>query len=148
MLKNILAVALVLMFSAKPTKAQAAPAPADPQIQYVGGITICADNPKALAAWYTDKFGLKIDQEFNGIYYGSVKYKDMDLNFGIHPASGDCQRSAKGFTVTFHVDNYAKYVDKLKTNGIVPFNTSDSGQFGKFAEYLDLENNKITVWGN
>lgn len=128
--------------------AQTKTEPDEPQIQYVGGITLCADNPKALAQWYTEKFGLIIDNHEGQIYWGQVKYKDAEMDFGIHPASGDCHKSEKGFVITFHVDNYARYADKLKSKGLIPDEPPvDAGKFGMFAYYSDPENNKIAIWG-
>lgn len=128
--------------------AQGKTAPDEPKIQYVGGITICANNPKTLAQWYTEKFGLNLDGEYKGIYYGSVKYNGMEMDFGIHPASDECHKSDKGFVVTFHVDHFARYVDKLKSKGVIPDSPPEKYPNGQFANYSDLENNKITLWGD
>jgi catechol 2,3-dioxygenase-like lactoylglutathione lyase family enzyme len=137
----------LMMLGVGTAAAQPKADPDEPRIQYVGGITLCANNPKTLAQWYTDKFGLKIDGEYHGIYFGSVKYKDIEMDFGIHPAGDDCHKAEKGFAITFHVDNYARYIDKLKSKGLVPSDT-DKEPNGQFAYFLDLENNKIAIWGD
>jgi predicted enzyme related to lactoylglutathione lyase len=144
-----IAAAALLMLGFGTAMAQPKAEPDEPKIQYVGGITLCANNPKALAQWYTEKFGLDLTEPSDGkIYWGRVLYKDMEMDFGIHPAGKDCPKAENGFVITFHVDNYARYADKLKSKGLVPDDTADAGKFGKFAYYSDIENNKIAIWGN
>jgi predicted enzyme related to lactoylglutathione lyase len=76
-----------------------------------------------------------------------VKFNGADLNVGIHPASDECRKNEKGFTITFHVDNYARYLSKLKSRGVTPFKTEDGGAFGTFAYFSDPENNTMAIWG-
>lgn len=38
------------------------------KIDYVVGIQIEAENPKSLADWYSNKFGLTVDMEYEGGY--------------------------------------------------------------------------------
>ena len=141
-------ISALIMLGFGTAMAQTKTEPDEPQIQYVGGITLCANNPMALAHWYTEKFGLNLDNHSGGIYWGQVKYKDIEMDFGIHPASDECHKAEKGFAITFHVDNYARYVDKLKSKGLIPEKTVDGGKFGQFAYYSDIENNQIAIWGN
>src|ERR1700733_14678448 len=138
-IRAIVASAL-LMVGFGTAMAQTKTEPDEPQIQYVGGITLCANNPKTLAQWYREKFGLILDHQDGAVYWGQGKYKDIEMDFGIHPASNDCIKAEKGTVITFHVDNYARYADKLKSKGLIPYDTQDGGEFGTFAYYSDIEN--------
>lgn len=143
-----LAFVFAAALSARFASAQVSGPAGEPRIDYIGGLTLCADNPQALARWYTEKFGLKIDNEYQGIYYGTVKMNGGDLNMGIHPTSADCRKAAKGFTITFHVDSYPGYLAKLKSRGLEPYKTEDSGPYGTFAYFSDLEGNTVAIWGS
>ena len=142
-----IAASVLLLLGFGTALAQTKTEPDEPQIQYVGGLTLCANNPKALAQWYTEKFGLAVDNHDGEVYWGQVKHQDMEMDFGIHPASNDCIKAEKGTVITFHVDNYARYADKLKSKGLIPYDTQDGGEFGTFAYYSDIENNRIAIWG-
>lgn len=116
-----------------------------PKINYVGGIQIEARNPKSLAEWYTDKFGLEIGMEYNGGYYGGFTSDDLSLHIGITPGKGDEREST--ISLTFHVDDFAAYLAMLKSKGIIPIQTMEDGE-GQFAFFNDPENNKIGIWGS
>lgn len=141
----MIAAASLLLFGA-PT----APAPNsdEPRIEYLGGLTLCANDPKALANWYTHTFGVPVDHEYHGMYYGTLKFKDVAFNLGIHPVSAKCQKPPKGLALTFHVDSFDRYLAKLAANGLSPYKpTEDGGPMGKFAYFLDPEQNEVAIWG-
>ena len=117
------------------------------RIEYLGGITICANDSKALADWYTNKFGLPLDNKYGDIYYGTLAFNGVELSIGIHPVEPDCQKPPKGFALTFHVDDYDGYLVKLAGKGLVPYKTDPPSKMGKFAYFLDLENNEVAIWG-
>ena len=146
-----IAASALLLLGFGTARAQTKTDPAEAQIQYVGGITLCANNPETLAQWYTKKFGLVLDHHDGGVYWGQVKYMvkdvEIEMDFGIHPVSDDCIKAEKGTVITFHVDNYSRYADKLKSKGLKPYDVQPAGEFGTFAYYLDIENNKIAIWG-
>ncbi len=143
-----LIIVFVLTLSGHNSMAQVKPALDEPRIEYLGGMTICANDPKALAAWYTDILGIKLEPADNGIYWGAID----KLQFGIHPAKEDVSKecdkeAAKGFVMTFRVDNYERYLAKLKAKGIVIERTVPAGNFGTFAYFRDPENNPVAIWG-
>jgi hypothetical protein len=145
-MKEIITIASAIVLSASSLCAHAASNFDESRIEYLGGLTICANNPKSLADWYTNKFGLSLANEYRGIYFGTLKFNGAELNIGIHPVSFDCQKPPKGFAMTFRVDNYAGYLAKLAGRGLSPFKT-EAGGFGNFAYFLDLEQNIVAIWG-
>lgn len=116
-----------------------------PKIDYVGGIQIEAKNPKSLAEWYSNKFGLNIQMEYEGGYYGGFKGENVNLHIGIVP--GESTEGKSNISLTFHVDDFKAYLDILKSKGIIPIQTMKDNE-GQFAFFFDLENNKIGIWGN
>lgn len=118
---------------------------ASPKIDYIGGIQIEAKDPKSLAEWYSNKFGLEIKMEYEGGYYGGFTGKYIALHIGIIPEKNLGGNS--NIALTFHVDNFSAYLDRLKSNGIIPIKT-DKDNEGRFAFFNDPENNKIGIWGD
>lgn len=115
-----------------------------PKIDYVGGIQIEAENPKYLADWYSNKFGLTIEMEYEGGYYGGFTGKSVSLHIGIIPSKND--KGNSNISLTFHVDDFNGFLGNLKSNGIIPLQTMEDNE-GKFAFFNDPENNKIGIWG-
>ncbi len=147
-MKLFTAVGFAIVFGINRSYAQTSPTADESKIEYLGGLTICANDSKTLAAWYTDIFGIKLEPADNGIYWGSIE----KLQIGIHPAKGDASKEcdpevAKGFVLTFHVNNYKGYLDRLKAKGIVIESAVPAGDFGTFAYFRDPENNKVAIWG-
>jgi predicted enzyme related to lactoylglutathione lyase len=146
-MKKKIAAVLMLVSGTGYIYAQTKSNPDEARIEYLGGITICADDPKSLADWYTNKFGIPVDHEYRGMYYGTLKFNDVELNMGIHPVSADCQKPPKGFAMTFHVDDYDGYLEKLARKGLVPYKTDPPSGYGRFAYFLDLEKHEVAIWG-
>lgn len=119
----------------------------DAKIEYLGGLTLCANDPKTLAEWYTNTFGVPVDQSYGGMYYGTLKFGAVELNLGIHPVSVNCQKPGKGLALTFHVDHYDAYLEKLAAKGLTPYKTDPDAGYGKFAYFRDPEQNEVAIWG-
>ena len=146
-MKKTLIVASILICGFDRSYAQPKANTDEARIEYLGGITLCANDTKALSRWYTEVFGIDLHNEYQGIYYGSIKFKGIELNMGIHPNSEECHKAARGLTMTFHVNNYERYLSVLKSKGLLPYKT-EKDEGGQFAYFLDLENNQVAVWGN
>ena len=113
------------------------------RLQYVGGIVIRAADPKALAAWYTDRFGLRTVLEHEGGYYGGFQTKDGPFHFGI--VKGDSTRVGNA-AVTFRVSGFTAYLETLAHQGLNPSQQSSDSE-GRFALFKDPEGNEISIWG-
>ena len=71
--------------------AAASPAPkssAGLGLEYVGGTAIQAKDPKALSAWYNDRFGLPMKGEMPGGSYGGFEWNGTSFNIAIVAAGG------------------------------------------------------------
>lgn len=115
-----------------------------PKIDYIGKIIIEAENPKALAEWYTNKFGLIVDLEFRGEFHGGFTSENHRLYIEITPISN--VNAKNNISLIFHVDNYKEYLHNLKTRFVIPY-TTESNHEGTFAFFRDPENNKIAIMG-
>lgn len=149
MTPHIRALAVVVLAScAAPHKPAPPPAaPSTPGLQYVGGTAIRATDPKALAAWYTDRFGLAINGEMPGGFYGGFEWNDTSFNIAIAAAEGEHPGSSPGTAyLVFHVGDYDAFLAQRSAKGLTPFDTS-SDDYGRFAKFRDPEGNEVDVWG-
>ena len=146
-MKTIATAVSILLLCAGCAFAQAKPKAPEAKIEYLGGLTLCANDAKALAAWYTNIFGVPVDNEYHGMYYGTLKFNGVELNLGIHPVAADCQKPPKGLALTFHVDSYDGYLAKLAAKGLTPYKQDPDAGYGKFAYFLDPEQNEVAIWG-
>jgi predicted enzyme related to lactoylglutathione lyase len=117
-------------------------------LQYVGGTAIRAKDPKALAAWYTETFGMVIKGEMPGGLYGGFEWNDQSFNIAIVAATGDHPGAAPGTAyLVFRVGDYDGYLAARAAKGLVPFTTTGDAKYGRFASFHDPEGNEVDVWG-
>ena len=116
-------------------------------LEYVGGTAIQAKDPKALSAWYNDRFGLPIKGEMPGGVYGGFEWNGTSFNIAIVDASGKHPGAAPGTAyLVFHVADYDAFVAARAAQGLTPASTSNDGM-GRFATFHDPEGNEVDVWG-
>ncbi len=118
----------------------------DPKIEYVGGIVIQATDPASLAAWYTKTFGFETSMQHEGGYYGGFRASWGELHFGIVPGKKNPEHDSN-ISIVFRVSDFDGYLKKLKQNGLTPGEITDDGE-GRFASFVDLEGNRISIWGS
>jgi predicted enzyme related to lactoylglutathione lyase len=127
--------------------AASAPVPSGPVLEYVGGTAIRAKDPKALSAWYSERFGLPVKGEMPGGFYGGFKWNDTSFNIAIVDAGGKHPGSAPGTAyLVFHVGDYDGFLAARAAQGLTPDSTS-SDPMGRFASFHDPEGNEVSVWG-
>jgi predicted enzyme related to lactoylglutathione lyase len=128
----------------------ATPTPAvssGPVLEYVGGTAIQAKDPRALSAWYTDRFGLPVAGEMPGGFYGGFEWNDTSFNIAIVEAGGEHPGAAPGTAyLVFHVSDYDGFLAARAAQGLTPDSTS-SDPMGRFATFHDPEGNEVSVWG-
>ena len=116
-------------------------------LEYVGGTAIKATDPKALSAWYNDKFGLPMKGEMPGGAYGGFEWNGTSFNIAIVAAGGKHPGAAPGTAyLVFHVADYDAFVAARAALGVTPVSTSND-EMGRFASFHDPEGNEVAVWG-
>jgi predicted enzyme related to lactoylglutathione lyase len=151
MTRPLLAVALLTLACCAPHEvpaaSAAAPAASGPVLEYLGGTAIQANDPKALAAWYTERFGLPVDGEMPGGFYGGFEWNGTSFNIAIVPAGGSHPGAAPGTAyLVFHVGDYDGFMAAVAAKGLTPVETS-ADPMGRFATFHDPEGNEVGVWG-
>ena len=114
-------------------------------IDYVGKIIIKANNPKELASWYKNKFGLNINLEVSGEFHTTVINNNNRLYIEIIP-SVEKLKNIGNIQLHFHVTNFKEYLHSLKLKHIIPFRTLFNHE-GEYAYFKDPENNIIAIQG-
>ncbi len=131
--------------AAPPTTQRAEPSPA--VFDFVGGLALRAKEPKELARWYTERFGLPITIEFPGGVAGGFKAGATQFNIAIVGADGKHPGSSPGTGYfVLHVNDFDRFLTDAAARGATPFErTSDA--MGRFANFRDPEGNQVSIWG-
>jgi predicted enzyme related to lactoylglutathione lyase len=143
-IRLISGLALVLGIIAQGPASAAEPAG---RITGVGGVFVKSKDPKALAAWYRDVLGIKVES------WGGAK---LAYDAPGHPpaviwsafAQGDdyMAPSTRELMINFAVDDLDAFVARLKAKGVEVLKRDDSDPFGRFAWILDPDGTKIELW--
>lgn len=129
-----------------PPAAQHAEKPAA-GFDYVGGLALRAKDPKALARWYTDRFGLAIKMEFPGGVAGGFESGATQFNIAIVNAEGKHPGAAPGTGYfVLHVNDFDRVLADMTARGITPFDRT-ADEMGRFASFHDPEGNEVGIWG-
>ncbi len=122
---------------------------ADPagHITGVGGIFIKSKNPKALAAWYRDVLGLKIESWGGVALPADAPGHPPVLVWSAFPETSDYMApSSREFMVNFAVDDLDAFVARLVDHGVKILKRDDSDPNGRFAWILDPDGTKVELW--
>jgi catechol 2,3-dioxygenase-like lactoylglutathione lyase family enzyme len=143
--RAIIPVALgaLAMFSAAP------PSHAEPagRITGIGGIFFKSKDPKALAAWYRDVLGLRVEPWGGALLRYDAPQHPPVLVWNVFSQSTDYfAPSTRDFMINFAVDDLDAFLGKLKIKGVDALKRDDNDPNGKFAWILDPEGNKVELW--
>ena len=126
---------------------QAAPPEAAGHITGVGGVFFKAKDPKALAAWYRDVLGMRVEAWGGAVLRTDAPKHPPAVAWNPFPASTDYFAPSDGaFMINYAVDDMDALVARLGAKGVKILKRDDSDPNGRFAWILDPEGNKIELW--
>ncbi|HWA89032.1 MAG TPA: VOC family protein [Rhizomicrobium sp.] len=117
------------------------------RITGIGGIFFKARDPKALAAWYRDVLGLKVE-EWGGAMLRTDEPGRPDITVW-NAFSADTkyfEPSTREFMINFAVDDLDGVVAQLEAKGVAILKRDDGDPHGRFAWILDPEGTKLELW--
>jgi predicted enzyme related to lactoylglutathione lyase len=115
----------------------------------IGGVFFKARDPEALAAWYQEHLGVRLE-DFGGAI---LKWSDdATVDGGLtvwclaKAESSWFAPSTASFMINYRVDDLTGLLAQLATAGIEPVAGPESHENGVFAWVLDPEGNKLELW--
>jgi predicted enzyme related to lactoylglutathione lyase len=127
----------------------ATPLHAEPagHITGIGGVFFKSKDPKALAAWYRDVLGLKLEPWGGAMLsYTAPGHPPVAIWSAFPLASDYMAPSTREFMVDFAVDDLDAFVARLVDRGVKILKRDDKDPNGKFAWIVDPDGTKIELW--
>jgi len=116
------------------------------RITGVGGVFVTSKDPKALAKWYRDVLGIKLEPWGGAILrYDAPGHPPMALWNAMPEHDEEIAPSHREFMINFAVDDLDAYVAGLKAKGVAILKVTGDAT-GKFAWILDPDGTKIELW--
>ena len=120
------------------------------RVTSLGGIFFKCKDPDKIKEWYSKHLGFNTDQ------YGTTfewRQSDEQTKKGPtvwSPFNQDTkyfEPSSKEFMINYRVENIEQLVEELKNEGVTVVDEIEVYDYGKFVHILDVEGNKIELWG-
>ncbi len=117
------------------------------RITGVGGIFFKSPDPAALARWYRDVLGLKVE-EWNGavLSYDTPKHPPCVVWGPFENGSEYFLPSTRHHMINFGVDDLSGLLDRLREKGVTILSIKDDDPAGRFAWIMDPDGTKIELW--
>ncbi|MDQ2905161.1 MAG: VOC family protein [Ktedonobacteraceae bacterium] len=120
----------------------------------IGGVFIYSNDPKALAEWYTNHFGIefeadKKEENFWMLFHSrddNEPSKRTNTVFAIMPAKTPLGPRRGEYMINYKVDDLQGFIEQLKTKGVNAEPVEDDGHIGKFTWITDPEGNRIELY--
>ena len=115
----------------------------------IGGVFFKARDPKALAQWYHDHLGIKVEA------WGGAAFKWGDDNARGHgttawspfPESTTYLGSADArYMINYRVEDLHGLLAELRKEGCKVDDKVDESEYGKFGWVTDPEGNRVELW--
>ena len=112
-----------------------------------GGVFFKSNNPKALADWYRDVLGLKIEAWGGAMLPYDAPGHPTVVVWSPFPTSTHYMApSNREFMINFAVDDLDAILARLASKGVTILKRNDKDPTGKFAWILDPDGTKIELW--
>jgi predicted enzyme related to lactoylglutathione lyase len=124
------------------------PLPAAPagHITGLGGVFVTSKDPKALARWYKEVLGIRLEPWGGAILrYDAPGHPPMALWNAMPVGDAEIAPSPREFMINFAVDDLDAFVAGLKARGVAILK-QEGDKTGKFAWLLDPDGTKIELW--
>lgn len=123
------------------------------QVSGIGGVFIYSNDPKSLAEWYANHFGIefeadKKEENFWMLFHSrddNEPSKRTNTVFAIMPAKTPLGPGRGEYMINYKVDDLQGFIEQLKTKGVNAEPVEDDGQIGKFTWITDPEGNRIEL---
>jgi len=125
------------------------PAAAEPagHITGIGGVFVRSKDPKALAAWYRDVLGIKVESWGGAMLRTDAPGHPAVVVWNAMPEKTDYfAPSTREFMINFAVDDMDAFVARLQAKGVAVLKRDDSDPHGRFAWILDPDGTRIELY--
>jgi len=113
----------------------------------VGGLFVRSKDPKALAAWYRDVLGVKLEPWGGAaLRYDAPGHPSVVVWTPFRETTKYMDPSTREFMIDFAVDDLDAIIARLKEKGVAVLKRDDSSPDGSFAWILDPDGTKIELW--
>ena len=117
----------------------------------IGGVFFKAKDPKALAAWYVEHLGVKLEDWGGAVFRWADDQADQSAEGATvwHLAASGSDwfaPSQSALMINYRVDDLAELLAQLNAAGIETLKGPDNEFNGRFAWVMDPEGNKVELW--
>ncbi len=117
------------------------------RITGVGGIFVTSKDPKALAAWYRDVLGIKVESWGGAMLsYDAPGHPPMVVWNAFPEGEAYLKPSTREFMLNFGVDDLDAFIKRIEAKGVKVLKRDDSDPSGRFAWIMDPDGTKIELW--
>ncbi len=112
----------------------------------VGGVFFRSKDPKALAAWYRDVLGVKMESWGGAMMsYDAAGHPPFVVVSPFAQDSDYMKPSTREFMLNFGVDDMDAFLARIEAKGVKVLKRSDD-ETGHFAWIVDPDGTKIEFW--
>jgi len=118
------------------------------QVTGIGGVFFKAQDPKGLAAWYSEHLGIKSSHGYADFTWREKDHPDQigHTAWAIFPTNAThFGQSSTSLMIDYRVGNLDLMLDQLRRDGVKIEKVEDS-DFGRFAWIMDPEGNRVELW--
>jgi predicted enzyme related to lactoylglutathione lyase len=115
----------------------------------VGGVFLRSKDPKALAQWYADKLGVKLNDWGGASFEWTDEVPKGTGTTAWSTFSADSKHlgePTQSVMINYRVDDLDALLEKLEADGVWIDPKRDSADYGKFAWIQDCDGNRVELW--